>query len=91
MDLFRSLLTSKKFMAAIIGSLVTIGSKYGLKLDPDVVGEIAGLFGLYIAGQAVADHGKESAKITAVALSASKPVPGATAAVSEMAAEVKQS
>lgn len=90
MDLIKALLSSKKFIAAIIGIIITIGARYGFNLDPDLVRDIVAILIAYILGQSIADHGKEAARITAVAASAKKPTAQATAAVSEMAAEVKK-
>jgi uncharacterized membrane protein (DUF441 family) len=67
MDLLKNLLSGKKFAAMIIGMVIAIGGKYGLKFDPDLVQEIVGLVIAFIVGQGIADHGKEAAKITAVA------------------------
>lgn len=90
MDLLRSLLSSKKFIAAIIGVIIAIAARYGLNLDPDVVREVVIILVAYIAAQGISDLGKEAAKITAVSASAKKPTAQATAAVSEMAADVKK-
>lgn len=90
MDLIKSLLSSKKFIAAIIGVIIAIAARYGLNLDPDLVREIVLLLVAYIAAQGISDFGKESARITAVSASAKKPTAQATAAVSEMAADVKK-
>lgn len=65
MDLIRSLLSSKKFVAFLIGVVISIGGRYGVNLDPDVVREVIGLTIAYIIGQGIADHGKDAAKINA--------------------------
>lgn len=90
MDLIKSLLSSKKFIAAIVGIAIAIGGRYGLNFDPELVREIVLLLAAYVVGQGISDLGKDAAKITAVAASAKKPTRQATAAVSDMAAEVKK-
>lgn len=90
MDILRALFSSKKFIAAIVGVLVGAGARYGLHLDPADVALILSPIISYIIGQGLADLGTGAAKITAVAASAKKPTAQATAAVSEMAAEVKK-
>lgn len=67
MDLLRSLFTSKKFIAALSGSIFTLVAKLGLDIDRETIAEIVTLFGLYIVGQGIADHGKERAIVESVA------------------------
>lgn len=90
MDLIKSLLSSKKFIAAIIGVVIAIAARYGFNVDPDLVREIVAILIAFILSQGISDFGKESARITAVSASAKKPTAVATAAVSEMAADVKK-
>ncbi len=59
----RDQLKSKKFSALIVGVIVTLGARYGLRLDPLTVGYIVSLFIAYIGAQGLADKGKEAAKI----------------------------
>ena len=57
-------LTSKKFLATIIGALVVaIGSAVGLSEDQAT--KVAMLICTYVLGQSVADVGKEKEKIKA--------------------------
>jgi uncharacterized membrane protein (DUF441 family) len=63
MDLIRSLLSSKKFIAAIIGIVIAIAGRYGFSLDPELVRELVYILIAYIVGQGIADHGKASAEI----------------------------
>lgn len=65
MDALKILFTSKKFLMAIAATLVTLGAKYGLNLDPELIALIVGTFATAIIGQGIADHGKEAAKINA--------------------------
>lgn len=60
-----SLLTSKKFVALLVGLLVTAMARRGIVLQPDMVLEIVGLFSAYLIGQGFADRGKEAAQIDA--------------------------
>lgn len=59
------LLSSKKFITALVGVAVAIGARYGLDLDPALVAAILGLFAVVIGGQGLADHGKEAAQVEA--------------------------
>lgn len=53
---------SKKLWMTIVGiAFVLFGDK--LSLTPDQVMQAAGLLGVYVVGQGVADHGKEAEKI----------------------------
>jgi hypothetical protein len=63
----KGLLTSKKFIAAIVAVIVAIGARYGLQLDPPTVGVIVSPIIAYIVGQGMADRGKEAAAINATA------------------------
>lgn len=73
MDLIKALLSSKKFIAAIIGGIVAIGARYGLKLDPDMVDDLVKLFLVYIGAQGLADFRKQEAKVNAIAAENSSP------------------
>ena len=61
MDIFKS----KKFQASLVGLLVAIVGQLGLKLDPTALLAVLSPILTYIAGQAVADVGKEKAKAEA--------------------------
>lgn len=63
--MLKSLLTSKKFLAAVLACVAWLLGKLGLHLDNDeLLGAVLPLW-TYVIGQAIADHGKESAKATA--------------------------
>jgi hypothetical protein len=58
------LLGSKKFWMTILGC-VTLAVSDNLGIPQDKVVYIASLFGVQIGGQALADHGKEAARVEA--------------------------
>lgn len=62
MDIFKS----KKFQVAIVSLLVMIAGTAGFKLDETTMLTIVSPLLTYIAGQAVADVGKERAKVEKV-------------------------
>ena len=67
--MLKTLLTSKKFVAAIIGVAVGLIAKLGIELQTqDVVAVISPILA-YILGQGVADHGKSRAQEIVKALS----------------------
>lgn len=57
------LLSSKKFITAIVALLVTAGARYGLALDPEVCVAVLSVFAVLIGAQGAADHGKEAARL----------------------------
>ena len=57
------LLKSKKFQAAVLGLVVAIGGHYGLDLNSDTLLAVLSPILAYIAGQGLADFGKEKAKV----------------------------
>ena len=59
----REFITSKKFMVAVVGVIVATAGKHGLQLDPDTVNNVVLIVVAYIGGQALADWGKEAAKV----------------------------
>ena len=63
MKIVKELLSSKKFVAMIIGMIITIAASVGFNLDPELVTLLVGMVVTYIASQAVADVGKEKAKL----------------------------
>lgn len=63
MELLVSLLNSKKFVAFIIGLIMTVLGKYNIVIPEDVVTEIVSLTIAYILSVGLQDHGKEKAKI----------------------------
>lgn len=58
-----SLISSKKFIAMIVGLILTMLAKANIGLSEASVTEIVALIMSYIVGQGIADHGKEKAKI----------------------------
>jgi len=70
------LLSSKKFITAIVALLVAAGARYGLDLDPEICATILGLFAVLIGAQGAADNGKEAAKVHAGTMAAEpQPMP----------------
>jgi hypothetical protein len=61
----KALLSSKKFVAALIAALVWLGGKVGLHVDTETMAGIVGPIVAYVLGQGIADMGKETAKIAA--------------------------
>ena len=59
----RAMIASKKAIAMIAGLLVALGAKIGLDLPVGDVTAILSPILVYIAGQGIADHGKERAKL----------------------------
>jgi hypothetical protein len=68
MDAVKDLMKSKKFWSAVIGAVV-LGVTDHFGVNREVVFSIAGLFGLQIAGQGLADAGKEAARVKAAIVS----------------------
>lgn len=68
------LLSSKKFITAIVALLVAAGAKYGLDLDPEICATILGMFAVLIGAQGAADQGKEAARLH-VESAAAEPLP----------------
>lgn len=56
------LLSSKKFLTALVAIAVMIGAKFGLELDDEFVFALLGLFAVLLGAQGATDHGKEAAK-----------------------------
>ena len=64
LNALKSSLTSKKFLATIIGALtVALGQAFGLSEDQSL--KISGMIGAYVLGQGLADQGKEKEKAIA--------------------------
>ena len=57
------LLTSKKFLAMVVGIIMSIATKYGLNIPEDLVNQLVALIVTYVVGQGIADSGKEAARI----------------------------
>ena len=64
MDLIRTLLASKKFVAAISAALfVLLNETLALGIDEDTVTQVVTVIAAYVVGQGIADHGKERALV----------------------------
>ena len=66
MQAIKALLSSKKFLATLVGCVVTMLSKWTWAQDisPEMVlGIVTGLLGLFGISQGIADNGKEAAKV----------------------------
>lgn len=59
LDAIRAMLGSKKFVAAVAGTIVAATAKYGLELDTEAVATVIAPIIAYILGQGVSDFGKE--------------------------------
>lgn len=73
-DAVLGLLSSKKFITAMVALVVAGGARYGFDLDPEVCAAILGLFAVLIGAQGAADNGKEAARLH-VESAAAEPVP----------------
>jgi hypothetical protein len=64
MDAVKTLFGSKKFLATVIGAVAAVLCRLGLpeEMAQDMANTVLGLFGTFVLGQGVADHGKEKAK-----------------------------
>lgn len=63
MELLAELLNSKRFVAAVVAAIVAAGGKLELNWSTETVALVVAPFVAYIGSQAVADHGKEKARI----------------------------
>jgi len=61
--LLKQLLTSKKAWAAIVAVIVWCVGRFGWDVAPADLAPVIGILCTFIAGQALADVGKEKAKI----------------------------
>lgn len=66
----KALLSSKKFVAALIAALVWLTGKVGLSVDTETMAGIVGPIVAYVVGQGIADAGKEAAKTNAATATA---------------------
>lgn len=55
--------TSKKFIVAVAGLIITAAGRYGLHFDPDMVQNFVYVIVAYLLAQGWADSGKEAAKV----------------------------
>lgn len=91
----REFVTSKKFIAAVAGILITLLAKLKFDIPESTVQEIVGLVMAYVLAQGWADSGKEAAKIQAVSVQAVRDRENsyvstpATDAVTKIAGNVK--
>lgn len=67
--MLKTLLTSKKFVAAIVGVAVALVAKLGIELDTEAVTLVVSPILAYIVGQGISDHGKSRAQEIVKALS----------------------
>tara|TARA_R100001244_G_scaffold99872_1_gene74528 strand:+ start:232 stop:447 length:216 start_codon:yes stop_codon:yes gene_type:complete len=63
LGILKEMTTSKKFIAAIAGTIVAFLATVGLDLPPGDVAALIGPIVAYIIGQGWADSGKEAAKL----------------------------
>lgn len=61
------LFTSKKFLAALAAVIVYAAGRFGFDVDPAVLDRIWEALMVYVGAQAIADHGKSAAQVTAAA------------------------
>jgi hypothetical protein len=61
-EAIKALLSSKKFITAIVGLVVAGVAKLGLNLEPEIVASVLGFFAVLVGAQGAADLGKEAAK-----------------------------
>lgn len=62
-EILRELLSSKKFIAALVSAIIAIAGKYGFQIDEATLYLIIGPFITYIIGQGIADHGKNTPEL----------------------------
>jgi hypothetical protein len=59
----KEFLTSKKFIVAVVGIILSLAARYNLNLDAAAVESIVYIVIAYLIGQGWADAGKEAAKV----------------------------
>ena len=62
MQMLKTLLSSKKFIAMLAGLVATLVAKIGWNVDTETVNQVIALVVSYVVGQGLADAGKEKAK-----------------------------
>jgi uncharacterized membrane protein (DUF441 family) len=62
-EMIRSLLSSKKAVAAIAGVVVIGASRAGIVLPTEATHDLVAVVVAYLIGQGLADVGKEAAKV----------------------------
>lgn len=60
----QALLTSRKFVLVLVGTIVAIAARLGFEVDTEVVGMIVGLFAVAIGAIAHEDAAAKSAAVT---------------------------
>lgn len=78
MQVIKDLFSSKKFVAMLLGIVVTLLSKVGLDVEPEVQEHLINLTMVYIGAQGVADAGKSFAQAKAPATPAGPLTSGST-------------
>lgn len=68
------LLSSKKFITAIVALIVTAAARKGFDVDPEMCAAILGVFAVLIGAQGATDHGKAAAELH-VNAAAAEPAP----------------
>lgn len=69
-DAFKRMVGSQKFQTALVGVIIAVGLRLGLKVDQTLASEVVGLFAVAVGAQGIADHGKSAAQINAAAAKA---------------------
>lgn len=70
----REFLTSKKFIVAVVGIILSLAARYNLNLDPEAVEKIVYVVIAYLIAQGWADSGKEAAKVNGTVAIATAPL-----------------
>lgn len=63
MDLIKHLLSSKKFIATLLGFVIALAARFGFEVSYEELLALVSPFIAYILGQGIADFGKEAKKI----------------------------
>lgn len=72
----KEFVTSKKFIAAVAGIVLTLLAKLHFNIPESTVQEIVGLIIAYLIAQGWSDSGKEAAKIQGTVALATQPIHG---------------
>jgi uncharacterized membrane protein (DUF441 family) len=62
MQILKTMLSSKKFIAMLAGLVATLVAKIGWNVDTETINQAIALVVSYVVGQGIADAGKEKAK-----------------------------
>lgn len=60
----KGMFASKKFLITMVGTII-VAVMFHMQVSPELIQYVAGLFGVGIASQGLADMGKEKARIEA--------------------------